>query len=307
MKRDLKLKIASVLLVSVFTISALKSVSCGSVEPVQAYQVQRPIVVDGKYNMTLTKGKDHNGNDIWVDEWNQTEIKMMFTLYPESVRDGTGYFACAYDETYLYVLWDFVSCKTKLDTQRNKATICVGTSYQNRTRPDNDYDFLFSVEWHGKGPYEGRLVGFIWTYQPGAWHSGSAISSGAQRIFFASDLGKSPHSSEQHLIFEAKIPLSLAVKKAGSSLGILTGLMELNLAKEQIIVHYPNDSSVQVPNQWAEFKLMTIPIPEFSNVAFLLAASIALVSMFLFARRCRRGRPAPAGWTNATRCNGNER
>jgi hypothetical protein len=233
--------------------------------------------------MTLTKGNDDAGREVWIDEWNQTEIKMMFTLRPESVRDGKGYFACAYDNASLYLLWDFVSCNTKLNTQRNKAYVCVGTSHHNRTTPDNSYDFMFSAEWYGKGPYEGRLVGFVWTYQPGAWHSGSPISSGENGIFFASDLGKSPHSSEQHLIFEAKIPLSLSVKMAASTVGILAGMSELNLAKEFIVVHYPNDSSVQVPNQWADLRLMAIPIPEFSNMASLLAESIALIPI-LFRR-----------------------
>jgi len=287
---DSRLRITAsvlILLVGAFTISVLKSVSCGSVEPVRAYQVQRPIVIDGKYNMTLIKGKDHNGNGIWIDEWNQTETKMMFTLYPESMRPGTGYFPCAYDETHLYVLWDFVSCKTKLDTQRNSATVCVGTSYQNRTRPDNSYDFMFIVEWFGKGPYEGRLVGFIWFHSGDAWHSGDGISSGDRGFFFASDLGKSPHSSEQHLVFEAKIPLFYAVRGAGPSLGIRTGISELNLAKEYIVVSYPNDSSVQVPNQWADLKLVTVAIPEFSSEVLISAIVLAFASILSKNHRAR--------------------
>lgn len=285
---------------AILTISMIRPSSASLPEPVRAYALQRSISLDGRYNMTLTKGKDTVGNGIWIDEWNQTQIKMMFTLYPESMRAGTGYFACAYDETYLYVLWDFVSCKTKLDTQRNRAGICVGTSYQNRTRPDNSYDFMFSAEWFGKGPYEGRLVGFIWSYWGDAWHSGDGISSGDRGFFFASDLGKSPYSSEQHLVFEAKIPLSLVVRDAGSSLGIHMGMSELNLAKEYIVLSYPNDSSVQVPNQWADLKLMTIPIPEFSRVTLLLTALITLVPAVL--RRHHRitlrrssGRPIQSG------------
>jgi len=266
-------------LLCIFSISVLKPTSASSAEPVQAYQLQRPIVIDGKYNMTLTKGKGRNGNDILTDEWNQTQTKMMFTLYPESVRDGTGYFACAYGETYLYVLWDFVSCKTKLDTQRNSATVCVGRSYQNRTRPDNDYDFMFSVDWDGK-VYR-RLIGWVYEYYGGAWHSPSPISSGTYGIFYASDLGKSPYSSEQHLVFEAKIPLSLAVRGVGSSLGIRIGMSELSLAKEYIVLSYPNDSSVQVPNQWADLKLMIIAIPEFPHIVSALTISIVLISILL--------------------------
>jgi hypothetical protein len=262
---------------------SLSPVSGGSADPVRVYQLQRPIIVDGKYNMTLTRGRGSADGEIWVDEWNQTEIKAMFTLYPESVRRGTGYFACAYDETYLYVMWDFVSCKTKLDTQINRANLCVGASYLNRSRPNNDYDFMFSIEWWGKDLQ--RFTAFVWSYYSGAWNSGSGFSSGDRKIFFASDLGKSPNSLEQHLVFEAKIPLFYAVRGTSSSLGIRAGLSELNLAKEQIIVSYPNDSSVQVPNQWAELKLMTTAIPELLSVARALTAAMVLLPILLRKRR----------------------
>jgi len=270
------------LLVGLFAVQSLVAISGSLPEQVLAYQLQRPIVIDGKYNMTLTKAIDSAGREIWIDEWNQTKTYAMFTLYPESVRNGTGHFACAYDKDHLYVLWDFISCKTKLNFN-NFANIRIGLFHHNRTTPNNNYDFAFSMSW--VPIVSSSLMGHIGTWTGDAWKF-HHIYQGERLIYFASDLGTSSNSLAEHLIFEAKIPLSeIRIKDTTLPIGICAFMGEWISMKEEIALSYPYDTDGRVPNRWADLKLMTIPIPEFSNVSFLLAASIALIPILL--RRSR--------------------
>ena len=247
-------------------------------EAIEAYPLQHPIVIDGKYNMTLIKG----AGNIMVDEWNQTRMKPMYTLYPESVRNGTGFIGLAYDKDNYYVLWDFTSCKTKLSIN-NGAVIVIGQSHHNRTSPSSD-DFSLSLNW--VPTISNNLIANVMRWTGNAWQ-GSHMTQGYQGIYFASDLGPSPNSPEPHLIFEAKIPLSMIVKNTASPIGMCAFMTEWISMKERIALSYPYDTDSRVPNKWADLKIMSVPIPEFPNPnAVTLATSLS--SIFLKRRRHRQ-------------------
>lgn len=182
-----------------------------------------------------------------------------------------GFFRLKHDQSDLYALFDYVS-DNALENY-DVAWIYVDTLKNGGSTPQTD-DYGFSLQW--SSPTHSSLVmqkgtGTDWANASPAMHS--AVSSTV-----ATD---DPYSSNPHVIYEFKVPLSI-LPQGATSIGVRLAMQ--NGATSTWMV-YPKDSIRTTPNQWGAMELGSSPIPEFPATIPVLA--LALIASTYLLKRAR--------------------
>lgn len=216
----------------------------------QGDQVSIPIMtkqvtLDGKWT----------GNDEWGDS-------IEFTT-------PGGFFRLKHDQSDLYALFDYVS-DNALENY-DVAWIYVDTLKNGGSAPQTD-DYGFSLQW--SSPTHSSLV-----MQKGTgtdWANASPPTHSAVSSTVAAD---DPYSSNPHVIYEFKVPLSI-LPQGATSIGVRLAMQ--NGATSTWMV-YPKDSIRSTPSQWRAMEPGSSPIPEFPAIIPVLALAL-IVPLYLLKR-----------------------
>jgi hypothetical protein len=210
----------------------------------------------------LTKKVTLDGMWTYVDEWGDAV----------EIATPGGSFRLKHDQSYLYILFDYVN-DTSLENY-DVAWAYIDTLKNGGTAPQTD-DFAFSLQW--SSPTQSSLVvqkgtGTDWMTTTLALHS--AVSS--------IDATNDPYSSTPHVIYEFKIQLSI-LQEGVTSIGVRLTMQ--NGATGTSIV-WPKDSSRFEPNGWGNMELGPSPIPEFS--AILPTLALGLIPLLYLLKRSKK-------------------
>lgn len=211
----------------------------------------------------LTKQVTLDGRWTTVDEWiDAVEIKV-----------SEGAFKLKHDQSYLYVLFDYVNDRSS--ENYDNAWAYVDTLKNGGSTPQTD-DFAFNLQW--LSPTQSILVvqrgtGTDWMTTTLALHSATS----------STDATNDPYSSTPHVIYEFKIQLSI-LPQGATAMGVRLSMQDGFTGTSAV---WPSNSSRFESNQWGTMQLGTSPIPEFSAVTPILALGL-IVPLYMLRRSKRQ-------------------
>jgi len=212
----------------------------------------KPLTLDGKWTSS--------------DEWSDAV----------EITTPGGFFRLKQNQTYLYVLFDYVNCKTLVNY--DVAWVYVDTRLNGGASPQPD-DYAFSFQW--SSPTQSTLVTQAGTGS--GWASASVPKFAAAS---STDSTNDPYSSSPHVIYEFQIPLSI-IPQGRTYVAIRLAMQDGSRGTWMV---YPKNSFRSSPSQWGTMQLGSLPIPEFP--AILPALALGLILPLYLLRKEKRNKDA---------------
>jgi ketosteroid isomerase-like protein len=198
---------------------------------------------------SLTNAVTVDGKWTTPDEWKDAvEVPMRYSIWGDHNANGTAHLRVKHDESYLYLLVDYVSDTTPqspgIGYWWEGVTVCFDPEQNGGWKPQSD-DYLYNIGVSTGQQYKAKVgvSGGKWN-----WPSQTDTSELIQKsIVFSSNATNDPYSTVKHSIYEFKMPLP--DKKV---FGFFVGAADHG---GKSYMTWPSDAWDQAPNTWGILKL----------------------------------------------------
>jgi hypothetical protein len=223
----------------------------------------KPVTVDGKWTA--------------ADEWSDAVVITLINCNCSSVT-ANGYLYAKHDPSNFYFLIDFAS-STVLDGQHDNMDVFLDPLHNGGTVPQSD-DRVFVVGTSGGVMNVGAGVS--------QWSLNNPLPEGVKVVF---SMAGSSNRAQPHEIVEFMVPFSM-FSGMQSTIGFSVAAGHGSVGSSEFsLALWPANRQRDNPSTWGEVAMSSTPIPEFSSVWSVIAATLLVSVTLTWSRR----RASPKG------------